>query len=63
MPCKYTRASDRRACERRDNPLPRPADDDLLSMYGSRPAYCIARELGHNEHTVRSWIIRARWRP
>lgn len=59
MSCRYSRKSDRDRCYRQDNPKPRPDDDSLLMSFGSLTVPQIARELGHNEHTVRSWVWRA----
>lgn len=57
---RHRRMLDRKRCHRYDNPLPRPAGDELLAMFGSRNSAQIADNLGHNKNTVRSWIERAR---
>ena len=65
---RYRSKADRRRCDRQDNPLPRPSDDELMAMYtgqgGSTPltAPQIAAQYGYKETTVRSWITRAQWR-
>lgn len=45
--------------DRVSDPKPRPNDRELLTMYASKSVTSIAKELGYNTNTVRSWVNRA----